>query len=49
MFYVTRGFIASTRAFYLVTRASNLVTRAFNLPIKMVSSYPGLLVHSSEL
>ena len=42
MFYVTRGFIASTRAFYLVTRA-------FNLPIKMVSSYPGLLVHSSEL
>ena len=32
VYYLTRGFIASTRAFNLLTRAFNLPTRAFNLP-----------------
>ena len=31
VYYVTRGFIASTRAFNLQTRAFNLATRAFSL------------------
>ena len=31
VYYLTRGFIASTRAFNLPTSAFNLVTRAFNL------------------
>ena len=31
VYYLTRGFIASTRAFNLLTRAFNLPTRAFNL------------------
>ena len=31
IYYVPRGFIASTRAFNLLTRAINLQTRAFNL------------------
>ena len=31
VYYVTRGFIASTRAFNLVTRAFNLPTRAFSV------------------
>ena len=31
VYYLTRGFIASTRAFNLPTRAFNLATRAFNL------------------
>ena len=32
VYYLTRGFIASTRAFNLLTRVFNLPTRAFNLP-----------------
>ena len=31
VYYLTRGFIASTRAFNLLTRAFNLPTRTFNL------------------
>ena len=31
VYYLTRGFIASTRAFNLSTRAFNLATRAFTL------------------
>ena len=31
VYYLTRGFLASTRAFYLLTRAFNLATRAFSL------------------
>ena len=31
VYYLTRGFIASTRAFNLLTRAFNLLTRAFSL------------------
>ena len=31
VYYLTRGFIASTCAFNLLTRAFNLPTRAFNL------------------
>ena len=31
MYYLTRGFIASTRAFSLLTRAFNLATRAFSV------------------
>ena len=31
VYYLTRGFIASTRAFNLLTRAFNLATRAFSL------------------
>ena len=34
VYYLTRGFIASTRAFNLLTRAFNLPTRAFNLPTR---------------
>ena len=34
VYYVIRGFIASTRAFNLLTRAFNLSTRAFNLPTR---------------
>ena len=30
VYYLTRGFIASTRAFNLATRAFNLLTRGFN-------------------
>ena len=32
VYYLTRGFIASTCAFNLLTRAFNLSTRAFSLP-----------------
>ena len=35
VYYLTRGFIASTRAFNLLTRAFNLPTRAFNLPTRV--------------
>ena len=31
VYYLTRGFIASTRAFNLLTRAFNLATRAFSV------------------
>ena len=31
VYYVTRGFVASTRAFYLLTPAFNFATRAFSL------------------
>ena len=31
VYYLTRGFIASTRAFLLPTRAFNLATRAFSV------------------
>ena len=34
VYYLTRGFIASTRAFNLLTRAFNLPTRAFSLPTR---------------
>ena len=34
VYYVTRGFIASTRAFNPLTRAFNLPTRAFSLPTR---------------
>ena len=34
VYYLTRGFIASTRAFNLLTRASNLPTHAFSLPTR---------------
>ena len=34
VYYLTRGFIASTRAFNLLTRAFNLPNRAFNLPTR---------------
>ena len=32
VYYINRGFIASTRAFNLLTRAFNLLTRTFSLP-----------------
>ena len=32
VYYLSRGFIASTRAFNLLNRAFNLLTRAFSLP-----------------
>ena len=31
VYYLTRGFIASTRAFNFLTRAFNLITRVFSL------------------
>ena len=34
VYYLTRGFIASTRAFNILTRAFNLPTRAFSLPTR---------------
>ena len=34
VYYLTRGFIASTRALNLLTRAFNLPTRAFNTPTR---------------
>ena len=34
IYYLTRGFIASTRASNLLTRAFNLPTRAFSLPTR---------------
>ena len=37
VYYLTRGFIASTRAFNLLTRAFNLLTRAFNLATRVFS------------
>ena len=37
VYYLTRGFIASTRAFNLLTRAFNLPTRAFNLATRAFS------------
>ena len=45
VYYLTRGFIASTRAFNLLTRAFNLPTRAFNLATRAFS----LLTHGFEL
>ena len=38
VYYLTRGFIASTRAFNLLTRAFNLPTRAFNLELVNLKS-----------
>ena len=37
VYYLTRGFIASTRAFNLLTRAFSLPTRAFNLATRAFS------------
>ena len=37
VYYLTRGFIASTRAFNLLTRAFNLPTRTFNLATRAFS------------
>ena len=37
VYYLTRGFIASTRAFKLPTRAFSLPTRAFNLATRVFS------------
>ena len=34
VYYLTRGFIASTRAFNLLALAFNLPTRAFTLPTR---------------
>ena len=34
VYYLSRGFIASTRAFNLLTPGFNLPTRAFNLPTR---------------
>ena len=34
VYYLTRGFIASTRAFNLLTRAFNLPARAFSVPTR---------------
>ena len=34
VYYVIRGFIASTRAFNLLNHAFNLPARAFNLPTR---------------
>ena len=45
VYYLTRGFIASTCAFSLITRAVNLPTRAFNLPTRDFS----LLAHVFKL
>ena len=45
VYYLIRGFIASTRAFNLLTRAFNLPTRAFNLAARAFS----LLTRGFEL
>ena len=45
VYYLTRGFIASTRVFNLLTRAFNLPTRAFNLAARAFS----LLTRGFEL
>ena len=45
VYYLTRGFIASTCAFNLLTRAFNLPTRAFNLAARAFS----LLTRGFEL
>ena len=37
VYYLSRGFIASTRAFDLVTRAFNLPTRTFNIVTRAFS------------
>ena len=37
VYYLTRGFIASTRAFNLLTLAFNLPNRAFSLPTRAFS------------
>ena len=37
VYYLTRGFTASTRAFNLLTRAFSLPTRAFNLATRAFS------------
>ena len=34
VYYLTRGFIASTHAFNFLTRAFSVPTRAFNLPTR---------------
>ena len=34
VYYLTRGFIASTRTFNLLTRGFNLLTRALSLPTR---------------
>ena len=36
VYYLTRGFIASTRAFNIQTRAFNLLTCAFSLPTRAI-------------
>ena len=45
VYYLTRGFIASTRAFNLLTRTFNLTTSAFNLATRAFS----LLTRGFEL
>ena len=45
VYYLTRGFLASTRAFSPLTRAFNLPTRALNLPTRVFS----LLTRGFEL
>ena len=45
VYYLSRGFIASTRAFDLVTRAFNLPTRTFNIATRAFS----VLTRESEL
>ena len=37
VYYLTRGFIASTRVFKLLTCAFNLLTRAFNLTTRAIN------------
>ena len=52
VYYLTRGFIASTCAFNLLTRAFNLPTRAFNLAIRVFNLATrsfSLLTHEFEL
>ena len=52
VYYLTRGFIASTRAFNLLTRAFNLPTRAFIPPIRafnLATRAFSLLTRGSEL
>ena len=52
VYYLTRGFIASTRAFNLPTRAFNLLTCAFNLAahaFNITTCAFSLLTHGFEL
>ena len=52
VYYLTRGFIASTRAFNLLACAFNLPTRAFNLATRAFSLLPcesELVTRESEL
>ena len=52
VYYLTRGFIASTPAFNLLTRAFNLPTRAFSVPTRafnLVTRAFSLLTRGFEL